>query len=62
MTTYEVSLGYTPKKGAGSRPRFYNKFTTKINLVSTDVPGMLEFQTGDATVYGVEFEAVGFKY
>ena len=59
MTTYEVSLGYSPYAGPEfTATGFYNEFTDKINLVPTGVPGMLKFQnTDDATVYGVELEA-----
>lgn len=59
MTTYEVSLGYSPLKGPQlTATGFYNKFTDKIDLVATSIPGMLEFQnTGDATIYGIELEA-----
>jgi outer membrane receptor protein involved in Fe transport len=59
MTTYEISLGYNPNKGSGvTATGFYNKFTDKIDLVPTGIPGMLEFQnTDDATIYGLELEA-----
>jgi iron complex outermembrane receptor protein len=58
MQTYEISLGYSPLIGPSfSVAGFYNKFSNKIELAPTDIPGMQEFRnTGDATIYGVELE------
>jgi len=59
MTTYEVSLVYSPdNKPLITATGFYNQFTDKIDLVPTGIPGMLEFRnTNDATIYGVELDA-----
>jgi outer membrane receptor protein involved in Fe transport len=59
MRTCEVSLGYGPAKGPKiAATGFYNKYSDKIDLVPTGVPGMLAFQnTDDISIYGVELEA-----
>jgi outer membrane receptor protein involved in Fe transport len=58
MRTYEVSVGYTPTYGpVVTASGFYNKFSDKIMLVPTGIPGMQEFSnTSDATIYGLELE------